>query len=180
MALSLINVIEIESSPYLFDISLSCDTTHAGISQSDNKVSIRNVETFSEVITIADHTDTITSVEYSKTSPQMIHTASMDRRMCIWDTRSPSVPAFMIAAQGEVTATAMGLDDSLLASGVGADICFYDVRSGGRPLGMYSDCHTDIVCSLAFHPTTSSLLQSGGEDGLVCIFNTAAAAQVCL
>lgn len=180
MNFELINSFDIEDAPYIFDITLNSDHSHAGVSLSSNKISIHDMQSLQEVISITEHSTTISSIEFSKISPFLIHTASLDRKMCMWDVRSPSAPAFMISAQDEVTATAAGLEDSLLAAGVGPDIYFYDIRSCGRPLGIYSDCHTDTVCTLKFHPSTPSVLLSGGEDGLLCTFNTGAAAQVLL
>jgi WD40 repeat protein len=177
MNFELINAVQIQDAPYIFDITLNSDNSHAGLSLSSDKVAIHDIHSLQEVAAITDHTSTISSIEFSTVSPFLIHTASLDKRMCMWDVRSPSVPSFMISAQDEVTATAAGLDDSLLAAGVGPDIYFYDIRSCGRPLGVYSDCHTDTVCKLRFHPSTPSLLLSGGEDGLLCTFNTGAAAQ---
>jgi WD repeat-containing protein 89 len=39
-------------------------------------------------------------------------------------------------------------------------------------LGTYSDAHTDDVTCLKFHSAVPSLLLSGSEDGLACIFDT--------
>ena len=39
-------------------------------------------------------------------------------------------------------------------------------------LGSYVDSHTDLVNCVEFHPTIPSLLVSGAEDGLVCVFDT--------
>lgn len=178
MNFELVDAIDIEGSPYVFDISINCESSLAAASLSSNKVMIHDMESLQQTQTIHSHTDTVTSVDFLKRSPYLVHTSSVDKRMCIWDIRSPGNPTFMISAQDEVTSAAVGIDDTLFTAGVGPEIYFYDIRSCGRPLGVYSDCHTDTVTKLRFHPNLPAVLLSGAEDGLLCTFNTAAAAQV--
>ena len=46
-------------------------------------------------------------------------------------------------------------------------------RSSQWRLGEYGDIHSDIVTQLKFHPSHPSILASGGEDGLVCMYDVA-------
>jgi WD40 repeat protein len=75
---------------------------------------------------------------------------------------------------------AVGYDEgSIIAVGSNkARIHFFDRRqySGTAPssclLGSYTDSHRDDVICLKFHPLVPSILLSGSEDGLACIFDT--------
>lgn len=39
----------------------------------------------------------------------------------------------------------LGYDGHLCATGKGCTVEFYDLRKAGKPLGTYSECHTDAV-----------------------------------
>lgn len=62
---------------------------------------------------------------------------------------------------------------------LGCSVNFYDLRalayrdSKMKPLGSYNDCHTDTITKVRFKSADSSVLASAGEDGLICIFDSA-------
>jgi len=75
----------------------------------------------------------------------------------------------------------MGLDGHIAAVASNkASIHFFDVRytnNNNKPnnthlLVSYRDSHTDAVTKMKFHPQQPSMLCSGGEDGLICCFDT--------
>lgn len=110
----------------------------------------------------------------------------------------PTQPSIQInlPRKDPATSISFGYGGALAAVG-GAKGCiyFYDLRQGGgggganggngtqvsnqhQPLGTYANSHTDEVTKLRFQPgseggyDTTSLLLSGSEDGLACIFDT--------
>jgi hypothetical protein len=91
-----------------------------------------------------------------------------------------------IRHEDEVTAISVGISDTLLATGSGPVISFHDIRmvaSNGnnnsslpnetKKLGEYADVHTDAVTQLRFSKANPSILASGSEDGLICVYDTA-------
>ncbi|CAN0282665.1 unnamed protein product, partial [Laminaria digitata] len=66
----------------------------------------------------------------------------------------------------------LGYDGHLCATGKGCAVEFYDLRKTGKPLGTYSECHSDAVTQVRFHPTKRSFMLTGSEDGLMCFFDT--------
>jgi WD40 repeat protein len=161
------------SASYIFDIDVNAPSTEILISDSSNSLTLINFHTFQSSHQFTScHNDTITSIQYSLTDSNVIHSSSLDQTVCFWDIRQNRLN-FKLNFQHEIYSTSLGLNDHLLAVGVSNEIHFYDLRNCGRPLGIYSDCHTDIVTKLAFHPTNPSIILSGGEDGLICCFNTA-------
>jgi WD40 repeat protein len=164
----------LSESHYVFDISVDSQGTHLITSDSSQSISLVDISSFTIIHRLQQcHHDTITSLEYSKISPNEFHTASLDKTVCFWDLRDSNQLRFKINLTEEVYTSSVGLNGNLLSVGVGTEIHFYDIRNHGRPLGVYSDCHTDIVTKLKFHPESPSILLSGGEDGLLCSFNTA-------
>lgn len=75
-----------------------------------------------------------------------------------------------------ISAVAASADGALLAMALGRIIHFYDMRAGlaalTAPLAVYDESHSELVSQLAFHPSLPHYLLSGGDDGLVCIFDT--------
>lgn len=114
-------------------------------------------------------------------------TSSRDGTVTLFDVRQPS-PAlqFQLHAQKgeEALSVALGYQGALAAVGSSkGQIHFFDIKSGGKLLGSYQDAHTDEVTRVRFQPSptdetaTTSLLVSGSEDGLACIFDTSQASE---
>jgi WD40 repeat protein len=163
----------LSGEPYVFDIDIDPHFQHALVSDSNQSLSLIDLTSFtSSQQFVSCHRDTITAIEFSRVNSHEIHSSSLDKTICFWDLRDRNL-RFKISVTEEVHTSSLGLNGNLLAVGVGNEIHFYDLRSYGRPLGVYSDCHTDIVTKLQFHPENPSILLSGGEDGLICSFNTA-------
>ena len=86
--------------------------------------------------------------------------------------------------KNEVGAVCLGVNDSLLATSCDNSIDFFDIRSiptftdDGKlkKLGNYADIHTDTITQLRFSSRNEHILASGAEDGLIGLFDTAAAA----
>ena len=100
------------------------------------------------------------------------------------DTRSGQVCASWdlhgAAAQlGDLGAMACSPSGTLLAVGLGPAVCFVDARraSSSSPatpaavLGSFAESHSQSVTSLAWHPVLHSHALSGGEDGLVNVYD---------
>jgi WD40 repeat protein len=109
--------------------------------------------------------------------------SSRDGSVSLFDVRQPS-PAlsFQLEASSkgeEALSVALGYQGALAAVGSSkAQIHFFDINSGGKLLGSYQDAHTEDVTRVRFQPddstaATTSMLVSGSEDGLACLFDTA-------
>mmetsp|Transcript_12312 Transcript_12312/g.23558 ORF Transcript_12312/g.23558 Transcript_12312/m.23558 type:complete len:407 (-) Transcript_12312:74-1294(-) len=116
---------------------------------------------------------TITSLVYAPKSPVLVSTdtsgalAVMDLRQGQRTTRiSLPTPALSLG---------LGYEEGHLAA-VGSDrgrIHFTDLRQPGSLLGTYIDSHTDDVTQVTFcQQNNPTMLLSGAEDGLVCVFDT--------
>lgn len=80
-------------------------------------------------------------------------------------------------AAAALESVSLGFNGTLVAAGSAkGKIHFFDLRqsdvAGKFLLGTYGDSHTDAVSQVQFASPTSSVLLSGGEDGLVCCFDT--------
>jgi WD40 repeat protein len=69
----------------------------------------------------------------------------------------------------------MNSSHSMIACGtelVGEDasILFWDLRSN-QLLSRFTECHSDDVTQIRFHPTEANAMMSGSTDGLVCLYN---------
>eukprot|EP01036_Dinobryon_divergens_P027624 gene27624-36427_t len=168
---------------YIFDIDLShADQKFLLSSSSDNCLRIYDTERLEVLSTISAHKKTINSIEFSRVSPFLLYSCSSDHSLCMWDTRAPSTACFSIKVNDEILSFSTALNDSLLALSLGLSINFFDIRrvttstvqrSSQWRLGEYGDVHSDIVTQLKFHPSNPTILASGGEDGLVCMYDVA-------
>lgn len=99
-------------------------------------------------------------------------------------------PALTIASnlpirQEKALSISLGYDGQVAAVGSNkARIHFLDLRassssSSSNIVGSYVDAHTDEVTTVRFQPSSSSstLLLTGSEDGLACVFDTTQATE---
>jgi len=63
---------------------------------------------------------------------------------------------------------------TLLAAGAKDRVLFWDRRTR-KPAAIFTDTHAQDVTQVRFHPTVSSALLSGSEDGLIAVFDVASA-----
>ena len=66
---------------------------------------------------------------------------------------------------------AVGYQGTVAAIASKRKIHFWEVRQQSW-LGCYSDAHTDHITKVCFDPNSNNALLSGGEDGLVCLWDT--------
>jgi WD40 repeat protein len=109
-----------------------------------------------------------------------IVTAGSDSQIIVWDLRQGTAALrTSIPAGQSALSMSVGFDGYLAAVASNkARIHFMDLRqcdpsanNNSNLLGSYVDSHTDEVTQVHFQPGTSVLL-SGAEDGLACIFDT--------
>lgn len=157
---------------YVYDIASSSSNEDIAASLSNHTLCLLDANYFAEKGRLQPHKGTISCIEYSPSNPHLLSTASIDRTVAVWDTRQENATITFTFAE-EALAVTSSLKDTLLATACGTAIYFHDMRSNKAPLGSYSDCHTDLITSLHFNRTKPSVLMSAGEDGLVCMFDTA-------
>lgn len=166
----------LEGQPYVFDVCASCEVTqpHVAVSLSDStcRVFALTEAALLETLSFAPHTKLVTSIHFSSTDPHTLYTSSVDKSVAVFDTRDVSAAVARFRFPDEVLACASSINDKLLAVASGSSVYFSDMRKNDTSLGSYSDCHTDVITSVMFNPSRPSVLASGGEDGLVCVFDT--------
>ena len=167
---------------YVFDIELprsNSEPPRIASSSSDNCIRLLDPVNLTIISTIRGHQQTINKIEFANELPFLIFSCSSDHTLCLWDVRESSKPCKQISINDEILAFSTGLNDSLLALANGSSIIFSDLRYMGTEIGSkwklaeYADVHSDIITQLSFHPTNSSILGSGGEDGLICTYDIA-------
>ena len=185
-----------DDADYVFELQGNCDGTLVAASLSSRGVAVHDAETLQHVHTLRGmHSDRINGMEFMRANPSVLVTSSDDETVRVWDTRCVPQPsssnggsssgnaqaALSIKTSGEVMDVSVGPNDAMLACAVGNGVSFFDVRGGGAAggghgsasLGEYADVNTDTVTQLRFHPTRPAELVTAGDDGLVCMFNTA-------
>lgn len=137
---------------------------------------------------------TIRDAVFMPSDPTKLWTARSDGEIACWDTRCDGGPvrALRVPARKGADAEhagpfslAVNAGGDVLAAGVAHEVHLWDLRgaAGPSPLGMYGSAHTHTapsygsVRALAWHPCVPHTLLSGGDDGLVNIFNTAIAGE---
>lgn len=138
-------------------------------------------------------TDMIYYDQHESSCTSSLITTAQDGSVVVTDLRqaASSTPAAALSTcvpRGESALSIdLGLDGHIAAVASNkASIHFFDVRytnatpagndctssSNNHLLGSYRDSHHDAVTKVKFHPQQSSMLCSGGEDGLICCFDT--------
>eukprot|EP01040_Poterioochromonas_malhamensis_P003956 gene3956-4233_t len=158
---------------YVFDIKQSYSDNKLLVSASNHSITVYDYD-LNLYHTHVAHSDTITNIAFSKSSSNVYYSSSADNSVMIWDSRNLNAPC-KVKFDEEVAAMIVNDSDNLLVVNQGIDILFYDMRTlvsnkKPKPLGRYSDVHSDQVTQLAFSPTNPNILISGAEDGLIGVY----------
>ena len=181
------------SPPPHFVNFVSCALTNHSILTYD-------ATTLQQTHSISAHDERITDLSYiQNTANVCLGSCGYDGQIKIWDVRTPPSAAPVInmtlPRKDVPLSTSFGYNGALAAVG-GAKglVYFYDLRNvssgggrmgvdvggGDKPLGQYSNAHTDEVTQVQFQPSengASPLLLTGSEDGLACVFDTSQASE---
>lgn len=167
---------------------LTCALTNRSIHSYSN-------ETLQKVHSIDQgHAAAITDLSHSSSGngssdgTPLVVSSSEDGYVRLFDLRAHGGAAalqILLPKKEQALTASLGYGGVLAAVGGGkGNIHFYDLRntagssSLANPLGTYVDAHTDEVTRVRFQPnvhdpsTTTPLLVSASEDGLVCIHDT--------
>ena len=171
-----------DSSEYIFAHAYAPSYLESCASVSDHSIRVLDAA-LNQTGRLTGHDSAIVALEYAPDHSSCLYSASSNRdkgkgTVAMWDTRAGSGPMRVAQLRSEVSSISLGMGGNLLAVGAGTSVAFYDPRGDmSKALGRYSDCHTDDVTHVAFNEQSPNVLVSGSEDGLMCTFNTAVAAQ---
>ncbi|CAB1107628.1 unnamed protein product [Ectocarpus sp. CCAP 1310/34] len=159
---------------YITQLEMSCDNKQLAAALSSLEINLYSVETMALAGKVKGHTGPLTQLAFAPSDPSCFFSASEDGTVRGWDTRSLATTITLgdSEEEEEVYSMALGYDGRLCATGKDCLIEFYDLRKAGKPLGSYSECHTDAVTQVRFHPHKRSFMLTGSEDGLMCFFDT--------
>ena len=167
---------------YIFDIKSSYYEEKLLISASNNYLYLYNHD-LQMIRSHPAHSDSITSIQFARTVPNIYYSASTDKIFALWDDRSQPVPQSKLTLAEEINAMAVNPLDNLLLINENNEILFYDLRMISssqkkvKPLGRYSDVHTDMVTQIHFSPADPNIFISGAEDGLIGVYSLTAGAE---
>jgi len=117
-------------------------------------------------------------------NPNLLAATATDGTLTLFDIRQAQQPALQLRlprSDEESLSVSMGFDGNIAAVGSSkAKIHFFDVRNEKNLVGSYTQAHTSEVTRVRFQTmasfgtttTTTSVLVSGAEDGLACVFDT--------
>lgn len=165
---------------YLLDVSANADGLLA-VSCSDFSVRLHSGATLGPVGQLRGHAAPLAGVLFSHSSPHLLYSASADGTVRGWDVRGAGPRAAQVL-RGDPSHGYCSFDlsccDTVLCAGTGqvdqedSFMVFWDVRkTGGGPLGVYSESHSDDITQVRFHPRDKDRLASGSTDGLVNVFD---------
>ena len=172
----------LQNTAVLNPVSNGSSTSTSSNSQNDI-----NINSLSRITNLDIHptNDNIFGVSYEDGHARLYDkratsatNSSFNENISLSNTLSPSVldikNNYPFNTSQPMECLAFGFDGNLLATGVANTIEFYDLRYLRKDslLGRYNDAHSDDITRLIFHPISSNILASSGEDGLVCIYDT--------
>jgi WD repeat-containing protein 89 len=130
----------------------------------------------------------VTEMTFETFREHVLATSNNDGSLMLYDIRQrpkqQQHPALelknMMRPEEEALTLSVGFDGNVAAVGSSkGKIHFFDLRANQGILGSYKQVHTDEVTRVRFQGsgsgstrTTTSILVSGSEDGLACIFDT--------
>ncbi|KAG7356615.1 anaphase-promoting complex subunit 11 RING-H2 finger-domain containing protein [Nitzschia inconspicua] len=128
----------------------------------------------------------LTELTFDTFQEHVLAATANDGSLTLFDIRQRNAPPAMgwknmLRTDEEALTLSVGFDGNIAAVGSSkGKIHFFDVRSNKGILGSYTQAHTDEVTRVRFQSTggmgttrtTTSVLVSGSEDGLACVFDT--------
>ena len=157
---------------WLFDL---CKLTKSiAVSTSKNDVVLFDAERLTPLQTIVKaHDDVVTGLT-ANIDKSEFYSSSRDGTVKLWDPRTSKSVKTVRASAGVLSiAHHTGLDRLAIGTelkGADAVVAVYDSRSTSA-LVTYTDSHAEDVTSLSWHPT-NNLLLSGGQDGIINVWDT--------
>ncbi|KAG7885473.1 hypothetical protein KL925_005288 [Ogataea polymorpha] len=133
--------------------------------------SISNGEVFAELAN--DTIRPVTFLGFDPVQPQRMLSCSGDAKLWDIETLQP-----VVKMHGSNVVQAAYLDNGVVAGCSGTGVDFYDSRVSGRPIGSLQGYHTDDVLSI--YACSGTQFVSGGNDGVVNLFDLRGARNVAL
>ncbi|KAH6575455.1 hypothetical protein BASA50_005501 [Batrachochytrium salamandrivorans] len=170
---------------YVFQLAPSNTMTHMAAPHAQGTISIHDLATLSKVATItpAASADTIlTQVLFDNVNSDLLFSSDRNGLVALWDLRTGGcngthTPVLTWNAYAPILSFDVNSSHTVLAAGSellgeDANINFWDIRGGaGGLLATFSECHSDDVTQIKFHPTQAEAMISGSTDGLICLYN---------
>lgn len=157
---------------------------------SNGEVQVYDKNTLHLLQTYQRNNSLITEMTFETFDANLLAATASDGSVTLYDIRQPTNPAIeiknMLRPDEETLSISMGFEGKIAAVGSSkGKIHFFDIRDKRGILGTYSQTHTNDVTRVRFqnfstaslgssciNRSTSSILVSGSEDGLACIFDT--------
>ena len=154
-----------------------------GISLSDNSVVVLTRDTLQHVVSFKPHGKPVTGLRFSPINSNLLVSCSLDGTAKIWDVRSNKCERKLETFSDDETESCLkpltcfdlSLNDRILCAGTeliqdDVFLLFWDLRTG-KSLGGYTECHSDDITQVQFHPVQQDTMASASTDGLVNIFD---------
>ncbi|KAJ3582978.1 hypothetical protein NHX12_000049 [Muraenolepis orangiensis] len=191
-SLSITQRVRLRDSAYLLDVTLQPGSSPCSsgsvlaVACSDHRLHLHHKETLRQLGEYRGHTAPVCGVTFGHASPDLLISGSEDGTVRAWDVRRPGSAGAVQEFRGDPTHRYASVDvnasDVVVCAGTelldeDSFLVFWDARSPataggkGRPLGVYSESHSDDVTRVRFHPWDKDRLATGGADGLVNVFD---------
>ncbi|KAG8192187.1 hypothetical protein JTE90_009951 [Oedothorax gibbosus] len=133
-----------------------------------------------KTLSLIGHQKSITDLKFSRESPNLLYSSSLDGTILVWDTRSGKTPVstFLDESDGDpkpILCFDFNVDEKFICGGTelireDSFIIFWDIRFATN-VGGYWNSHTEEITDVQFHSTSNSGLASSSVDGLINIFD---------
>ncbi|KAJ8328757.1 hypothetical protein QVD99_004504 [Batrachochytrium dendrobatidis] len=178
---------QIKNQPkeYVFQLAPAINATHIAAAHTQGSISIYDIQTLNLITRINpvdEYPTVLTQIMLDHTNPQLVLSSNKNGLVSLWDLRTKSVngthsPAMAWNAGAPVLSFDINSSHSILATGSelcgeDANINFWDIRSNEKScLAVFSECHSDDITQIKFHPTQAEAMISGSTDGLICLYS---------
>lgn len=97
-------------------------------------------------------------------------TASLDGMVKIWDRRSYT-PVAQMSLGTRAPFHSVAANKGLIVAGTNEDIVLWDIHHLSKPIGHFTECHSDDVTQIRFNPYDSNQFISSSMDYVLNMFN---------
>lgn len=181
---------DVSGGMFVWDPLASAQVATLGTTAGGSGAGVNGVSWRVRPARYAGHSGSVEDLQWSPTEPEVLASCSVDRSVCVWDTRTPAKPAFRVVASASHDINVLSWNRKvpyLLLSGADdGEFCVWDLRALRTPDAAAASAanhpvktetvarstwHRKPITSIQWSPHDANCLVACSEDDTVTVWD---------